>query len=364
MRISSACFLDNEIKLIIESNKRSGFCDVLKRNETFIYDTNQDNGLGDLFLDFLSIYKVATDETSTELRVLLRDELCDKWNIFSKDYKETAIDIVKAIVIDCNSYDDELFDLDIFSKEVYIPQLSNKVYYKENSILNGFSWDDFCNSIKFSNRYHTKLFNSEVFKIFSYNLNTRFLTGTYFYRARINKTNKRFKKNEIGMPPPAHSKSGRIAADFIPCLYLANDIETAICEVRAGAHDIVDVGLFVNTAELSIVDFRLLDKISPFAVEDPLSLYINKPIFISMKKEMEKPLRSSENIVDYIPIQYLCDYIRFLGFDGVAYNSTMNENGFNVSAFSDSKFSCKNIETYKIKKIDYLYKKTEHKNEN
>ncbi len=357
MRISSDCFSDSELKSIIESKKQNGFCDVLKMQKQYIYDTDIDDELYDLFVDFIDVYRVATDDVPLDSRTYLKDELLDKWNIFRKISKENALKIVEEILFSKKHDGHEVND-SIFSQEIYIPQLLDDDYVKNNSVLYGGKWEDFCESIKHVNRFHTKQFNEKIFMIFASNLAMPFNPKTTFYRARINRTGKKFRKKEMGIPPIEFTKPGRIAAESIPCFYLASDIETSICEVRAGAHDVVNIAKFTNIETINVVDFRRLDKISPFETENFLMLYINKPIFESIKKEIEKPLRSSEKTVDYIPIHFLCDFIRYLNFEGVAYGSTMNESGFNISLFSDSKFVCQSVKTVKIHKIDYSYRET------
>ncbi len=356
MKISSDCFADSELKSIIKSKKHSGFCDVLKARKDFIYDTETDSELRDLIIDLINIYRVANEDVPQKSRVYLKDELITKWNIFAEECKPHSLDIIRAIISSDISFECESIDEQLFIQEIYIPQLLNEDFVKNNSILYGGDWDNFCENIKHVNRYHAKQFNSSVFESFVTNLATSFNTKTQFYRARINKTNDIYKESDMKMPPRDRTKPGRVSAESIPCFYLASDVETSICEVRAGAHDVVNVATFVNSSILNVVDFRYLDKMSPFEVNDILVFYINKPVFLSIKKEIEKPLRSTENTVDYVPIQFLCDYIRSLNYDGVIYGSTMNENGFNISLFSDNDFVCKSINSYKIKKINYQYK--------
>ena len=67
---------------------------------------------------------------------------------------------------------------------------------------------------------------------------------------------------------------------------------------------------------------------------------------------MAQPLRRFDSELDYLPTQYICEYIKFIGFDGVEYGSAMNKGGINIAIFDDSKFECVDLEVVEIKKIE------------
>ena len=78
-----------------------------------------------------------------------------------------------------------------------------------------------------------------------------------------------FECGEMGAPPLELTLDGRANSAGIRRLYLANDLETTIHEVRAGAVDYITVGIFeLKKDSITIVDFKMIDKISPFILPD------------------------------------------------------------------------------------------------
>jgi len=73
-----------------------------------------------------------------------------------------------------------------------------------------------------------------------------------------------------------------------------------------------------------------------------------------ISQEIAKPLRRHDSELDYLPTQYISDYIKSQGFDGVEYMSTMREGGFNLAVFAcNNSFSCTKTTVYRIKSISY-----------
>jgi hypothetical protein len=81
-----------------------------------------------------------------------------------------------------------------------------------------------------------------------------------------------------------------------------------------------------------------------------------------MNKEMSKILRRDDSALDYVPTQFIADYIKsFLNeysaplYRGIEYQSTMNQNGYNLVAFYPDDFACVSVKTISITDIQYKY---------
>ena len=73
---------------------------------------------------------------------------------------------------------------------------------------------------------------------------------------------------------------------------------------------------------------------------------------------MAKPLRNNANPIEYIPTQYISDYVHSLKeYDGIEYKSTMNPNGYNLAIFDPTLFECINTETIQVNEINYIWQK-------
>ncbi|MFQ9061839.1 MAG: RES domain-containing protein [Oscillospiraceae bacterium] len=58
----------------------------------------------------------------------------------------------------------------------------------------------------------------------------------------------------MSAPPAGKSSEGRANARGITCLYVANDVDTTLHEVRAGVFDFVCVGAFRLKEDITVVD--------------------------------------------------------------------------------------------------------------
>lgn len=80
---------------------------------------------------------------------------------------------------------------------------------------------------------------------------------------------------------------------------------------------------------------------------------INLDSLKKIAKEIAKPLRRHDSQLDYLPTQYISDFIKSLGSDGIQFNSTMSQDGYNLTLFDAEICECKNTKVYDIKKIHY-----------
>lgn len=62
------------------------------------------------------------------------------------------------------------------------------------------------------------------------------------------------------------------------------------------------------------------------------------------------------NELDYVPTQYICDYVKHLGYDGIRYKSTLVEGGINYAIFDEKKFDCVGVKVVHIGNIHYEWK--------
>ena len=148
---------------------------------------------------------------------------------------------------------------------------------------------------------------------------------------------KRFKgynSSESGIPPANRVSSGRLNPERIKYLYLAEDPQTAVYEVRPTIGKYVSVATFKTTDEIKIYD--LVKKISPQGEENPKNDFA---LFSVIQQRFSEP--NSGDILRYLPTQYLGEQIKKMGFDGIRFNSSLNQDGVNVVLFDDKK--CKAI---------------------
>lgn len=368
MIFCSECFKDIQIRSIIEgydkkNTNKKGICPVCKKKNAFLYDTDVDKSLIDIFNDLILIYtpKEQLDETYPASEIhMLADELKTQWNIFADSMDSRDIyEIVKSLSPDLYAESPNLFDLPIG-----VPEKYDQAYLAEHSIIRGNSWDDFVESIKHKNRFHTQMINTDKLSTYLSYLRKDYKKGASLYRGRLCSEDTGFKIKEMGAPPYNCAKEGRANSTGISRLYLADSAETCIHEIRAGAFDVITIGKFKLQEDISVVDLKQIDQFSPFNGEfDFLEYLLNKPILQKIDEEMGRAVRSSDNHLDYIPTQYLCDFIKTLyceqdkKYSGVEYTSTLNSSGYNLAVFYPKLFKCTSVSTYMINTLKYNYNK-------
>lgn len=220
-----------------------------------------------------------------------------------------------------------LADLKVFSSLIRELRFENRFFVSERS-------EKFLNDLI---RY-AKLFKMK-----------KFATGCNFYRARIHdvimeKENITYNLDEMGAPPNDRASKGRLNPSGISYLYLANDINTAVSEVRPGVCSGITVAEFALNQEISLIN---LSK----------NVFTNVPMGDEYKgKEFtwsnliadyfSTPFDSNDDTA-YILTQYVAERIKKEGFDGILYDSALNKNGYNITLFNPG--AAKPIKRVKVK---------------
>ena len=178
--------------------------------------------------------------------------------------------------------------------------------------------------------------------------------NTTLYRSRINENGKEtpFSINEMGAPPSKLATAGRANPQGIPYLYLSSTPETTFYETRALYLDIISTGLFNSNRDLRIVDFTSIK--SPFEFMTDSSVengIIGELLIKSISNDLSRPMRRYDSPVDYVPTQFICEYIKYTAkADGIAFNSSLHK-GINYVIFDTEAFDCSYVEIHKINKV-------------
>ncbi len=334
------CFSDVQFREIIKASNKIGICSFCDRRDIPVYSVDTRSDLSDLIEEIINVYE-ENDDGEPIFDVLVND-----WNIFNKELPSVFELVEKFFSI---IYENGGCD---YNKSVRIPN----DYVEKYGIFSGHSWEEFSSVIKNKNRFYNDFFKADKFVSFlSYSIN-KYSKETIFYRARICSNKNGYSKNEMGAPPREKRKSGRVNPEGIGVLYLASDEETALSEVRASAFDFVSVGEFRLKKDIRVVNISGLKNISPIIYSSSVeSLAVNIKVFGDIAKEIAKPLRRNDSPLEYLPTQYITEFIKSNGYFGVEFASTMATGGNNIAVFDESLFECISIHNVEIKKINYIH---------
>lgn len=135
-----------------------------------------------------------------------------------------------------------------------------------------------------------------------------------------------FNETESREPPLGLSCPGRNNIKGSSYLYLSNKITTACAEVKPGIRRIISLAEFETVETIKIIDFaskKHLDK----NVE---KINLNR-LFTEIMGLYSLPVIKDE---EYYATQYLSDYIRKTGVDGISYSSYFDDKGINYTIFN------------------------------
>ena len=338
------CFKDSELVNIIRGLKVKGDCDVCNSKDVFIYDSIRYDDLKNVIYNLIDIYSPADDSSKS----LLINELYDRWELFNVEI-ELANKIINDLFVDTIRNNPQLFNT-----SVKIPEESDPSYLEKNSLFKQHSRDDFSEEIISYTRFHTEIINKKVFDEFCNYSRITIKKGTKFYRARLSNKDG-YPPSEMGPPPRDKATSGRVNPLGIPYFYLSDSEVTTIYETRAKQHDYISIAEFELVEDIEVIDFTILDKTSPFSVEDITSYALNKIHLNRVSSEIAKPLRRTDSQLQYLPTQYLVDFIKWKGNSGIKFKSSLYPAGTNYTVFNAELFKCNSVKVYDVAKVDYYF---------
>lgn len=161
-----------------------------------------------------------------------------------------------------------------------------------------------------------------------------------------------YNSKDSDAPPRDVAAAGRANSKYISFLYLATDIKTAISELRPHKDQDISVATVRIDKDLKIYDFC-----STNVAEDNDDAYL-----LEMISELFSDTKDGSEY-DYYATQYICEYIRELGFDGIRFKSSLNPEGMNIVLFDTNEdevtkkknYTIVNSKVFSITSVDVQY---------
>jgi hypothetical protein len=199
-------------------------------------------------------------------------------------------------------------------------------------------WDDLRQELIHKNRYfpETEINLSRLKRLFDYLLLPAAEVATNWFRARIQTGTSTYTPIEMKSPPKHLASHGRANPAGIPYLYLASTPITAVSEIRPHTGEDACVASVCIPDGLKVIDLRHPKRsVSPFMLSDEseISMLRSDVEFLEkLGEELTRPVLPRSAAFDYVPSQYLCEYVKVCGFDGVMYRSSVGD-GVNLALF-------------------------------
>lgn len=337
MNICDNCFTDKELKGFISSQGRIDRCDFCSSIEHKVIPIEE---LLDFFQELLNSFEL--DSNGISLVSLIQGD----WDLFASN--NIAINILNVVINKSKLIFNNAEVLVSYSKEIlsnvnYWHQLKEQLKWERryladiDYLINELGWDGFFES-------QSLISESDI-----------------LYRARLhqNTDDEPFDKEHMFCPPKRLSTAGRANPMGIPYLYLSDNEETILYEIRATFLDDISVAKFSIKSDL---DKKVL--ISDFT-EIP-TLYhpneVNKRIKSRLLKrlishDLSQPIRRYDLELDYIPTQFICEFINiYTNVDGLKFRSSLHNTGTNYVIFNQDIMMCTEVNKVQVSGVDISYR--------
>lgn len=338
MLICEECFSDFELRAEVKNNAgEEGICEACGNTGKL----SQLSDYQDFFNDLLQLY---VPSASNEDKLIV-DQIQEDFGIF-KD-ATVADKILSEIISNQNpGYD-----------------LTTHIQYnddvKEGSVL----WENLKKSVRTQTRFFTSIDELETKNYLRHESNREILKeGSKLYRARVrHRKEEKFRKKDMGCPPPDVTSAGRANPVGIPYLYLSNSPETTYYEVRAVYLDAVAIGRFRIERDLTLINLKGAENIylayrdSEEQLNEIVARHLIKK---AISRDMSAALRRYDTEVEYVPTQFICEYCKqMLRADGIMFESSLREGGINYVLFNPEDAKCTKVENHEITSVEIKGKK-------
>jgi len=266
--------------------------------------------------------------------------LKDDWNLFTHQ----SMDIAHSQKLLTDILDDE-----IIVHENFVP--SDLCQTNRLTV-----WEKLRNELMYENRFFLQ---TEVDEVRLRGLLSHLLLDSdevleTWYRARMQRSEAIYAVTDMGAPPKRLASQGRANPAGIPYLYLASTPNTAVSEIRPHTGEFASVADFSISRDLKIVDLRNpVSTVSPFLLSDEREIALLRgdiEFLVHLGGELTRPVLPHAVAIDYIPSQYLCEFIKKFGYHGVAYKSSVGD-GFNLALFDTESAVSGKVVRYQVSRV-------------
>lgn len=339
MNVCASCFNDIELKSFIETHsKDKGRCDFCYDDNVEVVDLYE---LRDFFSEFFYLF-IDDPKGGNFFDLIKRD-----WNLFSAkgDGKVLLKEILLWLAY-ANTDPDKMV--------MYVPEIVESISY----------WEKLKVDLKWNRRFLTDL--NEIFELgwdSFFNKQIVLPSETEFYRARIHQHSGEvaYSADKMGSPVKESVSGGRANPQGIPYLYLCKSVDTTFYETRATYLDEISIGKFLIKADNEVVLVDFTEEAGGFKnmgnlIEYAKSILLKKGI----SDDLSKPLRRYDSELEYIPTQFICEFIRYItATDGILFNSSLHQGGKNIVLFEQEKVECVSVEKHRVMNVHIDFRVSE-----
>jgi len=331
MQCCAACFGDRDLakRIIPRLSTGVGTCSYCQTENVELVEPIK---LRDYFELLISIY-----EPSPEGKLLVEWFKSD-WQMF--DHPRMDVPGAKSLLADV-----------LNDGEIVRQLFSPSAKYQSDALGR---WEQLRDELMYKNRYFpsSQMDMDRLGELLSHLPATDL--PTTWYRARIQIGDAPFSIDEMKAPPNRLASHGRANPPGIPYLYLGSTPNTAVSEIRPHTGERACVATFTIPGDLKAVDLQAPRKlVSPFLLEDENKVGLMRVDIAFLERlgeELTRPILPSGAAIDYVPSQYLCEFIKRSGYSGVIYRSSVSD-GKNLALFDPGLATGTSVAQYRVERV-------------
>lgn len=160
-----------------------------------------------------------------------------------------------------------------------------------------------------------------------------------------------FDSKESGAPPCYKVGAGRCNPEKVAFLYCANDMHTAVAEIRPYIRDSVSVATLRVEKELQMVDFYYVVRLDGSITEPDGCGFIGDSFFHQIRSQFSIVNKGDKD--EYLITQYLSLLAEHLGYDGISFRSSLSKGGRNYVVFKPESCTPISSKLYVIPEVKY-----------
>ena len=147
---------------------------------------------------------------------------------------------------------------------------------------------------------------------------------------------------------------GRANPKGISYLYVSDNKETALSEVRPWLGSLISLAQFKILRNLTIVHCWTEDRPRRIFFKGIPPEEWDKVVWFDVDRAFSTPVTASDQLAEYVPTQIIAELYKVHGFDGIAYRSAFGR-GHNFVLFDIDCVDLINCSLYEVKDISFQF---------
>lgn len=330
MKVCSKCFSDEELVGFIKSMEKIDICDVCEHTDGNVILLDE---LQDFFQELVDNFE------ANEAGLSFKNKIQSNWSLFANHKSAAAI-----------------LNFILPKLETEILNAEFKVTYISDIIENISHWEILKEELKWEKRFLTDItyLTEELGWDGFFNTQYQLSKEVSLFRARVHHSSgqKAYDTSQMSCPEKEKIGGGRANALGVPTLYLSDNEDTVLHEVRASFLDEITIGIFKLMGEESIKIVDFTEDTSLFQPERINETIKSKLLREKISSDLSKPMRRYDSEIEYIPTQFICEFIKvFTGAKGIRFQSSLHPQGKNLVVFDQNLMKCVNAKLVKVKNV-------------